>query len=51
MISQPPKGFNLLKVLGPGLVWSASAIASAVFFLFFIGLFFWAVIMKVNFSM
>ncbi len=26
MIEQPPKGFQLLKVLGPGLVWSASAI-------------------------
>lgn len=26
MIEQPPKGLHLLKVLGPGLVWSASAI-------------------------
>lgn len=26
MIEKPPKGINLFKVLGPGLVWSASAI-------------------------
>jgi len=42
---------NLPDIYRPGKTLTVTAIASAVFFLFFIGLFFWAVIMKVNFSM
>ncbi len=42
---------HLPDIYRPGKTLTITAIASALFFTFFIGLFFWAVIMKVNFSM